>query len=73
MEMEVDDWKPIETAPEETAVLVYVTEGVMAVGRRSVYSDRSTWWLDNSFGYNEDGEIYGPTHWMPLPEPPQPE
>lgn len=29
------------------------------------------WFVFNSYGYNEDGEIPGVTHWKPLDPPPE--
>lgn len=59
------NWQPIETAPKDGEyILVYA-------GRVTVawFSDGE--WLD---GMNHDGyehETHSPTHWMPLPPPPE--
>ena len=62
-------WQPIETAPKEGSVIVF---GRWEEGHEF---DGQPWW--NIAGCTETG-IYGdwydeaiPTHWMPLPEPPQ--
>ena len=62
------DWKSENAtpAPPETAVLVWDGD-VIAVGRKL---KGGMWMIDNSFGFNEDGEISGVTHWAPLPAPP---
>lgn len=78
------DWQPIETAPKngESVILAqgrFVEVGfwvdtshqeqqlVSSSGRRETYE-----WVDVVSGYWEGTtEIYGPTHWMPLPEPPK--
>jgi hypothetical protein len=76
------DWQPIETAPMDgtNMLLAYRTLGVVlghfdrdgtgdwwvAISRPDRPSIWSQWYLDSP-----DGE--DPTHWMPLPEPPQTE
>ena len=60
------EWQEEKTAPIDEAVLIWDGRTI-AVGRKN---KRDTWWIDESFGFNEDGEIYGVTHWMPLPSPP---
>ena len=59
-------WQPIETAPKDEWVLVYYGEGSM-VDTVSIACCRSSYdWAD------WDGDLYGtPTHWMPLPPPPE--
>lgn len=59
----MSNWQPIDTAPKDgTLVLVYYREGGMAV-RRFRKSGRCVDVLNNNAGQ--------PTHWMPLPPPPQ--
>lgn len=63
-----EGWQPIETATREEGKPVLVWDGHwMAVA--VPFSDKS-WMIENSFGFNEDGEIWGVTHWQPLPEEP---
>ena len=59
-------WQPIETAPKDgTAILVYTcNEGFYVVSYDDIFS--APWRVRNDEGLNEDQ----PTHWMPLPEPP---
>ena len=53
-------------APQEP---VLVWDGThITVAHKSEHSGR--WFVHESYGFNEDGEIYNVTHWMPLPEPP---
>ena len=64
----MSEWKPIETAPyDQRAVLAaHSKSGIIAVAwRNAVGSDR--------YGrYGEhDGRYWKPTHWMPLPPPPE--
>lgn len=64
------DWKSEISAPLDTAVLVWA-DGEVAVAHKTLYANgTSCWWIDNSHGYNEDGEIYFVTHWTELPEGP---
>ena len=79
------DWQPIETAPKDgTKVLVYVpSDSIYPTAAQYVspeyfereYGDRdymeAGWrW---AFGYPSDfhEEVVEPTHWMPLPPPPE--
>ena len=58
------NWQPIETAPELTDVLVYSPKWgvpICAIKRRN---GAGTW---HGFG---QGLIADPTHWRPLPAPP---
>ena len=62
-------WQPIETAPrDETHVLVW-TGGAMTTAKYDLEFD---WWeiVVPSEGYRES-DCVSPTHWMPLPEPPE--
>jgi hypothetical protein len=55
------DWQPIETAPEETEILVFL-EGF-------VYHSYK---LGDFWGCHGCGEsLDKPSHWMPLPPAPQ--
>ena len=71
------EWQPIDTfilptknGEDSEAVLIW--DGYRcAVSHCTSYTGSSPmWWIDESYGYNEDGEIHNPTHWMPLPAPP---
>lgn len=60
------EWQPIETAPKDgTEVLIF--DGA----NRTVGYFNRYWSLSVMGAYAEDDEIYDPTHWMPLPEPPK--
>lgn len=64
------EWQPESTAPLDKAVLIWAEDEV-AVAHKTLYNTGDiSWWIDNSHGYNEDGEIYGVTHWAELPEGP---
>lgn len=71
------DWRPIETAPKDGASLLLFREGEMMVGRW--YSGYNEWGVSPPVHENQvrtwasigPKEFWpGPTHWMPLPEPP---
>lgn len=57
------EWQPIETAPKDnTEVLLGRPDGLFMIG---FYRDGA--WDDGDY---RDHETW-PTHWMPLPTPPQ--
>lgn len=61
----MSEWQPIETAPRDgSKVLAYDPGwcgGTMAIAR---------WWDGEFRTGNLPGEEMYPTHWMPLPPPP---
>jgi len=71
------DWQPIDTAPRDgrCILLASANEGWVMEGQwfdwRDSGSDLFGW--TNPINYDDPvvgGEL-GPTHWMPLPEPPK--
>ncbi len=65
----MSEWQPISTATREKDKAVLVWDGAYIAVAHPF--DKNSWMVDNSYGINEDGEIYNVTHWMPLPEPPK--
>jgi hypothetical protein len=72
----VDGWQPIETAPrDETKVLLW-SDGGAVFGSWRVdkgYASKKPMWLDESYDDFSCGFAsvpLDPTHWMPLPQPP---
>lgn len=75
------EWQPIETAPDNTEILVYVPpypynsivcpeEYHVACRERHHYS--GNWLWAGSTGEGSSCWLsLPPTHWMPLPKPPQ--
>ncbi len=67
------EWQPIETAPKNTDVLVYVLDGYEKMGvamfHTYAYKDGGWWQWEHEYQVRE----IVPTHWMPLPDPPQEE
>lgn len=71
------DWQPIETAPKDGSRVLLVRAGIdesAFVGSWSLWSNKDYWtpdhWVDDA--RNLDLIERPPTHWMPLPDPPQP-
>ena len=63
-DVEVQGWQPIETAPTDGGeVLVYVGKSYVG-GCVIAVKDTNGDWLD------WDGDVWEPTHWMPLPAAP---
>ena len=58
-------WQPIETCPEKTDVLVLLPS---ASGVHIEQAERIRGQYFALYGYSREFE---PTHWMPLPEPPE--
>lgn len=66
------NWQPIKTAPKDgTPILIYERENDCVCEGRYVV-DACRWFERNAHPTDAwDGEIYRPTHWMPLPNPPR--
>jgi hypothetical protein len=63
-------WQTIDTCTAKPGEPVLVWDGSeITVAHRS-RGNNPTWFVHDSYGFNEDGEIPYVTHWMPLPEPP---
>ena len=59
-------WQPIETAPKDGAIVLVFIGGIMGTG----------FWDDEVDDWELCGYLIGsakPTHWMPLPDPPEEE
>jgi len=68
-------WQPIETAPINVSVLVFIPNAEhYGVGiYRAIHVDMGTGKRWHCTALHMGGDInpeYWPTHWMPLPEPP---
>lgn len=69
----MNEWQPIETAPKDgTIILGYDDSGVVAAMRFVVpmYGGHPEWELAELSWPNDSMSAY-PTHWMPMPPPPQ--
>ena len=75
----MDKWQPIETAPKDgTSILIVTLQGYMTTVRWEGESCCGGWALIvDGTTQNCEADCSSdlpktPTHWMPLPEPPQP-
>lgn len=57
-------WQPIETAPSEHLLF----HGSTRHDTRTVFTG---WKAQNGRFYADNGDSVRPTHWMPLPDPPE--
>lgn len=57
-------WQPIETAPRD---------GTIFIAWFGEYAESGYFWEGGSFVWQHDGDspMTGPTHWMPMPPPPE--
>jgi hypothetical protein len=61
-------WMPIDTAPKEGTCLV-CSEGI--VGEARYFEEERGWWWEGTHPTDATGgDVWNPTHWMPLPAPP---
>ena len=63
-------WQPIETAPWDTAVLVFIPDSAICefeIAHRSADDPDGDWYSYIHLGGPID---VAPTHWQPLPAPP---
>lgn len=68
----MSQWQPIETAPNGSLLLHDAASGVTAIGFFGKHNHVPIFgWVYQTEFY--DGELDGlrPTHWMPLPPPPE--
>ena len=78
----MSEWLPIETAPKDgTEVLVGVDIATVWIVRNARFvrgedwmepeSEDGWWAYCNSVSQEMLEGIFAPTHWMPMPDPPQ--
>jgi len=64
-------WRPIESAPRDGTCVLVCHAGSVGEAR---YIEDEGWWWAGAYPTDACGpDSIRPTHWMPLPEPPQPE
>ena len=66
--MTSDDWQPIDSAPTDTEILVYTRQWGVIVARHS--EEHETWFSRMQVPVTL-GEDEMPTHWRPVPAPPE--
>lgn len=72
----MSDWQKIETAPEGERILLFEPAEVVVNGQTipvpfifaAMLNEDDQWW-DDLMGEVATG--FNPTHWMPLPPPPE--
>lgn len=62
--MSQGEWQPIETAPRDGREILIWTKSREV--EKAVYLSRKDAWVSPDGGYG-----YEPSHWMPLPTPPE--
>lgn len=66
-------WEPIETAPKDgTSILVYEETEWPEIFVAYHKNDSWGWTKEGNFGEDGDYFNHSPSHWMPLPNPPEP-
>jgi hypothetical protein len=72
----MSEWQPIETAPKDKYILLYCSRfGII----RGKWSDEQYAKTPRPYWRHDKTDLYGirdtrddqPTHWMPLPNPPE--
>jgi hypothetical protein len=62
------EWRPIWTAPKDgTDVLVSLWNRAGERCAAVAFYQDGEWWMNDP----DDAPVFEPTHWMPLPPPPE--
>jgi hypothetical protein len=76
----VSEWQPIETAPKDGTYIWLARPGTMRIGwwasgeKYECHGSIGGGWRDHALSDTLGGArdlTYAPTHWQPVPEPPQ--
>lgn len=69
--LEAMQWRPIETAPKDGSYILCMSIG-HTLYKGVVQEAISMCYFNNEWvAFNGDGDFHCPTHWMPLPTPPE--
>jgi hypothetical protein len=75
----MNEWQPIETAPKDGMILLFRPTapkwGMVSEGKWDAQPHHKKpnpyWEMWLKIGSTTDSRRHDPTHWMPLPEPPE--
>ena len=62
-----DNWRPIDSAPKDEVVQTKIDDGKGVRNVQPLKRMGRLWWLPDGSMY----VYYTPTHWQPLPAPPE--
>ena len=63
-------WKPIKTAPKDERLLVWSGQKMYCAHWAKSIETGDEAWIVAEWGDEGDQALVRPSHWMPLPEPP---
>ena len=66
----MNDWQTIDSAPDDTPVLVFGPLGNFDLPACRIATCISGLWYVDGVDYEGGNYAPTPTHWMPLPDPP---
>jgi hypothetical protein len=75
-EVAMNEWKSIETAPNDRTIILFAETDIDSIGIAHNWKMATGCKLSGGDGWQWDGRYLKaydvqPTHWMPLPNPPQ--
>ncbi|MBT2300351.1 DUF551 domain-containing protein [Variovorax paradoxus] len=65
-------WQPIETAPKDDSEFLAYRRGEIAAAKCFIRDDGEMWSFGRQSAHRDVFPEIVPTHWMRLPEPPEP-
>jgi len=73
--MKTNNWQPIDTAPKDgTNILMWNGDEIQVCSWHcpGIFDNDRFYWAHGDIlnKYNSKQELYAPTYWQPLPEPP---
>ena len=64
-------WQPIETAPRDKSILLFAPYGLIYCGRKRHGMLGEPQQYVHAWRCDSSGRFANPSHWMPLPPPPE--